>query len=268
MTTVPFGARQLHREVDDGVRLGRGRHQRAVRAVAAGQIADQRLAPRRHRSRRRRDRAPSARSTRAASRSRPITRQPAALSSCTVIWPMRPRPTTHDALAELRRGAPDALQRDRADGRRRGLLQVAAGRDAADEIARDVDVVRVIRLARAGGRDQIAGREIGDARRRPRRLRRRPNSRSPSPARSDRTRPARPPPRRRRDARLARARQPALGHLRQPPRGLARIAQAGAEVVSGEPRALEVALDRAARPARDTLAGRSGATSVPTLTSE
>ena len=36
---------------------------------------------------------------------------------------MRPRPMTHDALAELRRGAADALQRDRADRGRRGVLQ-------------------------------------------------------------------------------------------------------------------------------------------------
>ena len=43
MTTVPFGARELHREVDDRVRLRRGRHERRVGAVAAGQVAHQRL---------------------------------------------------------------------------------------------------------------------------------------------------------------------------------------------------------------------------------
>ena len=68
-----------------------------------------------------------------------------------------------DALAQLRRRATHALQRDGADGRRRGLLQIAPGRDAAHQISRHVDVFRVRRLPGPGGRHQIAGREIGDA---------------------------------------------------------------------------------------------------------
>ncbi len=68
-----------------------------------------------------------------------------------------------DDVAELRRRAAHALQRDRADRRRRGRAQRHAGRNAADQVALHDDPVGVIGLAGARAGDQIAGREIGDA---------------------------------------------------------------------------------------------------------
>jgi hypothetical protein len=66
------------------------------------------------------------------------------------------------AFAELRRCAPDALNCDGADGRGSRVLQIAAGRNAADEIPGNAHVVGVIRLPRAGRSHQIPWTEISD----------------------------------------------------------------------------------------------------------
>src|SRR5205809_509218 len=67
-----------------------------------------------------------------------------------------------DAIPELRPCPPKPLQCDSAEGRRRGVLEVAPRRHPADQVARHYDVVGVIGLAGAGRGDTIADSEIGD----------------------------------------------------------------------------------------------------------
>ena len=98
-----------------------------------------------------------------------------------------------DALAELRRGAADALQRDGADrGRRRERSTRQPGGTRQTRLRLTDHVVGVVRLAGAGAGHQIAGRKIGDPVADRRRLRRPLSSRRPSPACRARSR-GRPP---------------------------------------------------------------------------
>src|SRR5262249_53538547 len=68
-----------------------------------------------------------------------------------------------DAVAELRRRAAHALERDRSD--RRGCRRAArtASRPAAYELALHADEVRVVGLAGPGAGHEIARRQIRDA---------------------------------------------------------------------------------------------------------
>ena len=163
MTTVPFGACDLHGEIHDRVRLGRGGDERAVGAAPAGRVADQRLegvgiaragvhaeAARALDASRIEIEADDIAAGRAQQLRRDLADQSEAEDG--------------DPLAELRRRpahpciaiAPTVV--DAASVHR------TARRNTADEIALHADVVGVIGLAGAGARDQIAGREIVDAR--------------------------------------------------------------------------------------------------------
>ena len=149
MTTVPFARvssiARLMTAFDFVAAVMRVR----VRAVPAGQVANQRL-----------ERVRVARACVQAERERAsdafgVEVEADDAASCRLQQLRRdltdePQTDDADALAELRRGPPDALQRDGADGRRRRVLQLAARRHAADEIARHAHVVRVVRLPRAG----------------------------------------------------------------------------------------------------------------------
>ena len=154
-----LGARDLHREVDDAVRFRGRRDDRAIGTGAAGQVAHQRLQrvgiagaavePERAR-------ASDARRIEieadhpAAGRLQELYRDVADEAE----------PEHRHALAELRRRAPHALHRDRADRRRCGLLQRAAVRHTADEIARHTHVVGVVRLPGSRRGNEVTRHEV------------------------------------------------------------------------------------------------------------
>ena len=157
--------------------------------------------------------------------------------------PDEPQADDAGAVAELRRSAANSLKRDGADGRGCGVLQIAAGRDAADEIPGNAHVFGVIRLPRAGRSHQIPWTEISD-----------PVADADDLARD---RVADGPPlrisirRSRRGGacvsasrRSGQPRQAPFGDLREAARSLAGIAQTCAEIVSDEPCPFEVTLDR------------------------
>src|SRR5204862_8304297 len=77
--------------------------------------------------------------------------------------PDQAQPEDGHPLAELRRRASDALQGDRTYGGGRRQRHRTRGRNAADQVSLHRDVIGMIRLARAGARDEIADRKIGDA---------------------------------------------------------------------------------------------------------
>ena len=159
---TPLAARHVHRQIDHGVGFRRRRHDGLVGAVAARDVADQspervgiaRPVPHAERLRARDATAIEIETDHVAPGSTQQLRRDLA---------DHPEAEHADALAELRRGAADALHGDRAERRRCRDLRVAARRHAADEIARHVDVVGVVGLPGAGARDQVAGGEIGDA---------------------------------------------------------------------------------------------------------
>ena len=183
-------ARQADGELERVGGGGRGAQEHCVEAEPARDGVDARLERRRRRA--------GSRSRRPGGRARPRRRR----GRC------RPRGTprrrgaapraARRARARSRRpsspsrdlGLADAVQRDRADGRVRGVLERDAVGDRRDEVPRHGEDLGVVRALAAAG-DAVAGRDALDALRRPRARPRRTSSRSARAPRAGRA-PCRP----------------------------------------------------------------------------